>query len=193
MSEPIDIEQLLVETGAYLEGHFLLTSGLHSPHYYEKFRFLEDPRYNARVAAALAKKFQTREIDVIAGAAIGGILLAYEVARYFNVRCLFAERVDGELAFRRGFHIEPKEKVLLVEDIVTTGGSVMELLELVRETGGDVQGIGLVVDRSNGRFNPAENWHALYTAAVENYTPEECPLCEQGIPLTTRGRSGKSR
>ncbi|HKJ66832.1 MAG TPA: phosphoribosyltransferase family protein, partial [bacterium] len=117
--------------------------------------------------------------------------LAYEVARQFGVRCVFAERVEGVFTFRRGFHVDPEEKILLVEDIVTTGGSVLEVLDLVRQTGATVQGIGLIIDRSNGAFGPDVEWSALYTAAVENYQPDECPLCVQNIPLTSRGRSGK--
>lgn len=193
MNEHKNIEKLLIKTGAYMQGHFLLTSGLHSPHYYEKFRFLENPTYNEEISSALAGLFSDKEVDVVAGAAIGGILLAYEVARYFNARCIFAERVDGDLKFRRGFHVAPDENVLLVEDIVTTGGSVLELLRLVRQTEGSVQGVGVVVDRSNGAFDPDLDWHALYTAKVENYDPDECPLCRKGVPLTLRGRSGKTK
>jgi len=193
MANVFNMEQLLKESGAYLEGHFLLTSGMHSPHYYEKFRLLEDPKYNVQVAQSLAEKFKDKPVDVVAGAAIGGILLAYEVARQFEVRCVFAERVDGSFTFRRGFHIAPEENVLLVEDIVTTGGSVLEILELVRGTGATVQGIGLLVDRSNGNFQPGADWEALYTADVKNYQPEECPLCRDGIPMTSRGRTGKKK
>ncbi len=193
MADAFNMEQLLKESGAYLEGHFLLTSGMHSPHYYEKFRLLEDPEYNVRVAQALAEKFKDKPVDVVAGAAIGGILLAYEVARQFGVRCVFAERVDGSFTFRRGFHIAPEENVLLVEDIVTTGGSVLEILKLVQGTGATVQGIGLLVDRSNGNFQPGVDWKALYTAEVKNYQPEECPLCRDGIPMTARGRTGKKK
>ncbi len=191
MSDQFDMEQLLKESGAYLQGHFLLTSGMHSPHYFEKFRLLENPKYNSRISRALAEKFAGKEVDVVAGAAIGGILLAYEVARQFGVRCVFAERAEGDFTFRRGFRITPEERVLIVEDIVTTGGSVLEVLDLVRKTGALVQGIGLLIDRSTGTFDPAVEWASLYTAAVENYQPEECPLCEQNIPLTSRGRSGK--
>ncbi len=193
MTDQRQIENLLLQSGAFLQGHFLLTSGLHSPHYYEKFRFLENPDYNRRISSALAERFGEKDVDVVAGAAIGGILLAYEVARCFDARCIFAERVQGALAFRRGFHIDPGENVLLVEDIVTTGGSVLELRELVRETAGNIRGIGIVVDRSNGKFTTDEEWHALYTATVENYAPDDCPLCQQNVPLTSRGRSGKAK
>ncbi len=192
MTDNFDVEQVLRESGAFLSGHFLLTSGLHSPHYFEKFRILEDPKYNTLMSGELADHFRDRQIDVVAGAAIGGILLAYEVARQLGVRCLFAERVDDTFTFRRGFHIDCDDNVLLVEDVVTTGGSVMELFRLVQQTGADIQGIGLLVDRSNGKFQPECDWTALYTARVENYKPEECPLCKQDIPLTSRGRSGKS-
>jgi len=188
----LDIEQLLRESGAFLEGHFLLTSGMHSPHYYEKFRLLENPKYNEQVAQAIFDQFQEKNVDVVAGAAIGGILLAYEVARKFGVRCVFTERVDGNLTFRRGFEIRPDENVLVVEDIVTTGGSVLELCEVIRESGGAIQGVGIIVDRSNGKFNPDADWQALYTADVQQYQPEDCPLCRNDVQMTVRGRSGKT-
>lgn len=189
----LNIEQLLRESGAFLEGHFLLTSGMHSPHYYEKFRLLENPQYNAQVAESIWQQYQNKQVDVVAGAAIGGILLAYEVARKFGVRCVFTERVDGQLTFRRGFKIRPDENVLVVEDIVTTGGSVLEVCDVVQASGGTIQGVGIIVDRSNGTFHPDYEWHALYTADVEQFQPEECPLCIQNIPMTARGRSGKSK
>lgn len=188
----MDIEQLLRESGAFLDGHFLLTSGMHSPHYYEKFRLLENPQYNEQVAQAIYEQFQDEEVDVVAGAAIGGIILAYEVARKFGVRCVFTERVDGNLTFRRGFEITPNENVLVVEDIVTTGGSVLELCEVIRQSGGAIQGIGIIVDRSNGKFKPDVDWHALYTADVQQHQPEDCPLCRNDVPMTVRGRSGKA-
>ncbi|MEJ2051883.1 MAG: orotate phosphoribosyltransferase [Calditrichota bacterium] len=193
MSNSFDMETILRESKALLQGHFLLTSGMHSPHYYEKFRLLENPVYTSQVASALADRFQSKKIDVVAGAAIGGIILAYEVARAVGVRCMFAERMRNTFTFRRGFHIGPEENVLLVEDIVTTGASVLELRDLVRTTGARIQGIGILVDRSNGTFEPDEEWSALYTASVENYAPEECPLCKETIPLTSRGRTGKRR
>ena len=189
----MNIEQLLRETGAFLEGHFLLTSGMHSPHYYEKFRLLENPEYNEQVAGAIYETFRSEDVNLVAGAAIGGILLAYEVARRFGVRSVFAERVDGDLAFRRGFRIDPGENVLVVEDIVTTGGSVLELCDLIRAEDGNISGIGLLVDRSMGSFDPDIPWHALYTAQVEQYPPDECPLCRDDIPMTVRGRSGKEK
>lgn len=193
MTEPFDIEGLLRKSGAFLEGHFLLSSGMHSPHYYEKFRLLENPQYNVLVAEEIAKKFSEKSVDVVASAAVGGILLAYEVARAFNVRCVFAERVGGDLILRRGFQVAPDENVLLVEDIVTTGGSVIELYDVIEETGANICGIGIIVDRSNGKFNPNAEWSALYTAEVENYDPDECPLCAKGVPMTTRGRTGKHK
>ena len=191
MPNKLNIEKLLQESGAFLQGHFLLTSGMHSPHYYEKFRLLENPVYNQKVAEAIADRFRDKGIEVVASAAVGGILLAYEVARSLGVRCIFAERVHTELRFRRGFQVAENEKVLLVEDIVTTGGSVMELRELVAHYDGDVRGVGIIVDRSVGKFNPEVEWSALYTAEVENYKADECPLCKNNVPLTTRGRSGK--
>lgn len=183
---------LLVETGAILKGHFLFTSGLHSPTYVEKFQVLQHPRHTATLAAALAERFATDNVQVVVGPAMGGILLAHEVGKNLGTRALFTERENGSMTLRRGFTIEPGERVLVVEDIVTTGGSVKEVLDVVKAAGGTIVGVGIMVDRSGGTVDLGVRTEALLRLTKENfstetYQPENCPLCAAHIPLTKRG------
>ena len=138
-----EVQQLLRETGAILEGHFLLTSGLPSPLYVEKFQVLQYPWHTARLCAALAARFQGQGIQVVVGPTTGGIIMAYEIGKNLAVRGIFTERENGVMTLRRGFSIAPGEKVLVVEDIVTTGGSVREVMQVVRRHGGHVAGVGM--------------------------------------------------
>lgn len=182
-----EIMAILEQTGAYIEGHFLLTSGRHSDRYFEKFRVLEHPQYAEGLCRELARRFQDVPIDVVIGPAIGGIILAYEVARQLGARAIFAEREDGKMRLRRGFAIKPSENVLVVEDVVTTGGSIREVLELVEKTGGYIQGVGILMDRSGGAIDLGYRLEALVTLNIQSYEPTNCPLCKQGIPITQRG------
>lgn len=187
-----EVRALLVKTGAIMDGHFLLTSGLHSPHYVEKFNVLQHPAYTAQLCAAMAEKFKNANIETVVGPVTGGILLAHETGKSLGTRAIFTERVDGKMTFRRGFSLREGERVLIVEDIVTTGGSIKEVIEVVKETGAVPVAVSMLVDRSGGKANfgdvPAT---ALLTMEVETYAPENCPLCAQGIPMTKRGRTGK--
>lgn len=191
MIENHDLLGLLRKTGAILDGHFLLTSGNHSDVYVEKFRILENPEALDRLCQAMAAHFRDSRIELVVGAAIGGILLAGGVGRHLGVRHIFAERVNGKLEFRRGFLVSPGTRVLIVEDIVTTGGSVMELIDLLKENDAEIIGIVEMVDRSkNGiSFDPITK--TLLKLPSQSWKPENCPLCKQSIPLTSRGRSGK--
>jgi orotate phosphoribosyltransferase len=182
-----EVKQLFIETGAILEGHFLLTSGLHSPLYVEKFQVLQHPDYTATLCAALAKLFSHEGVEVVVGPVTGGILLAHEVGKSLGTRAIFTERENGKMTLRRGFVIKPGEKVLIVEDIVTTGGSVQEVLDVVREHGGIPVGIGMLVDRSGGKANFDVPHKALLQLSVTTYQPEECPMCKEGLPMTKRG------
>lgn len=183
--------ELFKKSGAYLEGHFLLTSGLHSPAYVEKFQVLQYPDYCDELCEGIAEKFKNEKIDVVAGPAVGGIVLAYGVARALGVRGIFLEREEGKLKLRRGFKIGEKERVLVVEDVVTTGTSVFEVLEaLAQEKAGNrIAGVGYLVDRSGvakvdfglPRQEP------LMRLDLPTYDPQDCPLCIQGLPLTKRG------
>ena len=187
-----EVRALLVETGAIMDGHFLLTSGLHSPHYVEKFNVLQHPAYTAQLCAAMAEKFKDAAIETVVGPVTGGILLAHETGKALGTRAIFTERVDGKMTFRRGFSLREGERVLIVEDIVTTGGSIKEVIEVVKAAGAVPVAVSMLVDRSGGKANFGDVPHtALLTMEVETYTPETCPLCAKGVPMTKRGRTGK--
>jgi len=178
------------EAGAYLDGHFLLTSGRHSNAYVEKFQVLQHPRHCAALCAAIAVDFADLKPDVVVGPAVGGILLAYETARALGVRGIFLEREDGKLALRRGFEIGPAERVLIVEDVVTTGTSVFEVLDALKaeKESGRVVGVGFLVDRSSGKVNfGVRRQKAQLTLELPTWDAADCPLCRQGVPLTKRG------
>ena len=187
-----EVRALLVQTGAIMDGHFLLTSGLHSPHYVEKFNVLQHPEYTAQLCAAMAEKFKDANIETVVGPVTGGILLAHETGKSLGTRAIFTERVDGKMTFRRGFSLRAGERVLIVEDIVTTGGSIKEVIEVVKAAGAVPVAVSMLVDRSGGKadFGDVPST-ALLTMDVETYAPETCPLCAKGVPMTKRGRTGK--
>jgi orotate phosphoribosyltransferase len=178
---------MLVKHGALLEGHFLLTSGLHSGQYVEKFQVLQYPKATEELCAGFAEKFRGEKIDVVIGPVTGGIVLAHETAKHFGTRAIFAERDNGQMTIKRGFEIKPGERVLVVEDVVTTGGSVQEVIDVVRGMGGIIAGVAILVDRSGGTVDFGAPAKAMLTLKIQNYTPEECPLCKKGIPLVKRG------
>lgn len=177
--------QLLKETGVMLEGHFLLTSGRHSDRYMQCAKLFQYPDISEEFSKELAGKFEGA--GLVAGPAIGGIILAYEVARQLKVSNIFAERENGVMTLRRGFSVSKGAKVLVVEDVVTTGGSVREVIDLVRSLGGEVIGVGSIVDRSDGKVDFGVPFHAVVSMEVKSYTPEECPLCLAGIPAVKPG------
>ena len=183
-----EVKELFIKTGAIMEGHFLLTSGLHSPLYVEKFQVLQHPKYTEQLCIALAEKFLEDNIEVVVGPITGGILLAHEVGKRLGTRAIFTERENGKMNLRRGFVIKPGERVLIVEDIVTTGGSIKEVLDVVVEQGGIPVGIGMLVDRSGGKASFGEvPYKALLNLDVTTYDPSNCPLCKENIPMTKRG------
>ena len=187
-----EVKELLIETGAIMDGHFLLTSGLHSPHYVEKFNVLQQPKYTQQLCEAMAEKFKDANIETVVGPMTGGILLAHETGKALGTRAIFTERVDGKMTFRRGFSLHEGERVLIVEDIVTTGGSIKEVIEVVKAHGGVPVAVSMLVDRSGGKANFGDvPCTALLHMDVETYQPEECPLCKQGIEMTKRGSTGK--
>lgn len=191
MSEK-EVEDLLIETSAIMEGHFLLTSGLHSPRYVEKFNVLQKPVYTEKLCRAMAEKFKNANIETVVGPVTGGILLAHETGKALGTRAIFTERENGKMTFRRGFTLHEGERVLIVEDIVTTGGSIREVIDVVKEHGGIPVAVSMLVDRSGGKatFGDVPST-ALLHMDVQTYKPEECPLCKAGIPMTKRGRTGK--
>lgn len=181
------ITEIFKATGTFMEGHFRLTSGLHSGLYVEKFRVLEHPNYTEILCREIANRYANDGITVVVGPAIGGVIIAYEVARALGVRSIFCEREEGKLTLRRGFHIKPDDRVLVVEDIVTTGGSVKEVLDVVASSGATIVGVGLLVDRSNGTVDLGYRTEALLTMQVTTYQPDDCPLCQQGLPIVKPG------
>ena len=187
-----EVEDLLIETSAIMEGHFLLTSGLHSPRYVEKFNVLQKPVYTEKLCKAMAEKFKDANIETVVGPVTGGILLAHETGKALGTRAIFTERENGKMTFRRGFTLHEGERVLIVEDIVTTGGSIREVIDVVKEHGGIPVAVSMLVDRSGGKatFGDVPST-ALLHMDVQTYQPAECPLCKQGIPMTKRGRTGK--
>ena len=191
MSEK-EVEDLLIETSAIMEGQFLLTSGLHSPRYVEKFNVLQKPVYTEKLCRAMAEKFKDANIETVVGPVTGGILLAHETGKALGTRAIFTERENGKMTFRRGFTLHEGERVLIVEDIVTTGGSIREVIDVVKEHGGIPVAVSMLVDRSGGKatFGDVPST-ALLHMDVQTYKPEECPLCKAGIPMTKRGRTGK--
>lgn len=192
MMTEAEVKELLIETNAIMEGHFLLTSGLHSQHYVEKFNVLQHPEYTEKLCQAMAEKFKDANIETVVGPVTGGILLAHETGKALGTRAIFTERVNGKMTFRRGFSLHPGERVLIVEDIVTTGGSVKEVIEVVKEHGGVPVAVSMLVDRSGGKVDFGDvPCTALLHLQVETYKPEECPLCQKGEPMTKRGSTGK--
>jgi orotate phosphoribosyltransferase len=190
----IDIEQRLLtifqETGALLEGHFQLTSGLHSARYLQCALVLQHPDHAEFVGRALAAKFSDDRVDAVVAPAIGGIIVAHETARAIGARALFTERDDGVMTLRRGFRLNRGERVLVVEDVVTTGGSTRETIEAVIEADGVVVGAGSLVDRSGGSVDLGVRRQSLLTLVVPSYDPSECPLCRQGVPPIKPGSRG---
>jgi orotate phosphoribosyltransferase len=187
-----DAERIFREAGAVMEGHFLLTSGLHSPIYWEKFRVLEQPRYTERLCRIIATHFQDQNVQLVAGPTTGGVIISYEVARQLGLRSIFAEREGDTRVFRRGFEIIPGERVLVVDDILTTGGSVREVISEVKRKGGQLVGVGVLVDRSEGAVDFGAPLFSCHKTSVPTYRPEECPLCRKGIPVRKPG-SGESQ
>ncbi len=182
MSEYLD---LLRSCGAFLEGHFLLSSGLHSGVYVEKFRLLEHPEYTARLAGVIADHFRDASIELVVGPLTGGVLVAHEVAKLLGVPLAFPERIEGQMEWRRGFAIKPGERVLVCEDVITTGKSVCEVIDAVHREGGVVIGIGVLIQR--GECNLKHEPFAVVKLNLETYAPDECPLCAKGIALEKRG------
>ena len=184
--------KLLRTTGAIMDGHFLLTSGLHSNLYIEKFRILENPIALNKVCKNMAEIVNKKNIDLVIGAAIGGILISGGVGRHLNLNHIFSERVDGKMELRRGFEIHEDQNILIVEDIITTGGSVVELIELVKKSSSNIIHILSLVDRSKDGINFGFPFSSLINIPSESWKKEECPLCQKGIAISKRGRSGKA-
>jgi len=173
--------------GAFLEGHFRLTSGLHSPGYLQSALVLQHPAEAEACGVAIADQVRALGVQAVLSPALGGIVIGQEVARALGVRAMFAERQDGSLTLRRGFTILPGEKVLVVEDVVTTGGSTRETIEVARAAGADVVGAASIIDRSGGNQGLDVPYFALVPISLPTYQPEACPLCARGLPVVKPG------
>jgi len=185
-------DQLLAifrKTNALQRGHFELSSGLHSGHYFQCAQFLQHPKLAAQVCKELANRFAKRRPTAVIGPAIGGVIVAYEVARALGVRALYAERVDAEMQIRRGFVLTPKDRIVIVEDVITTGESARKVAELVEALGAKVLGIGVLVDRSGGAVKFPRKWkyERLFVLDFGHFKPDECPLCKEDVPLAHPG------
>jgi orotate phosphoribosyltransferase len=182
------VEEILTKTKALLDGHFILTSGRHAGRYMQCAKILQYPEYTEQIAEFLAGEFANDEIDIVISPAVGAIVLGYELARKLKAVAIFAERQEGRMVLRRGFEIPEKSKVLVVEDVVTTGGSVLEVIELVKASGAWLAGVALLVDRSGGAVNFGVKTAAAYTTSIESYVADDCPLCREGkIPAVKPG------
>ena len=181
----------LIKSGAILEGHFLLTSGRHSNKYIEKFRLIEKPQYLDFVCSSMANLYKRKEINVVLGAAVGGILISGGVGQKLNVKHIFTERVNKVMELRRGFSLDKNSKVLIVEDIVTTGGSIFELIDVVKSYNAEVVGITSILDRNQEPINFGFPYKPLVQYPVDSWSSENVPDWLKKIPITKPGRSGK--
>lgn len=187
------ISEILKEAGVLMEGHFLLTSGRHSDKYLQCARIFRNTKYSRELCSELASFFAGDGIGLVIGPAMGAVQMAYEVSAHLNCENFFTERDEnGRMALRRGFEIIPGTKTLVVEDVVTTGGSVFEVIELVRAAGGIVAGVGSIVDRTGGKIDFGVKFKSVYCADVTSWIADECPLCKQGgIELVKPGSRKK--
>lgn len=190
--EPDDgVLNVFRSTGAYLSGHFRLTSGLHSSEYLQCALVLQHPQYAEKLGRKLAAGLQaaagSQKIQVVASPAIGGLIIGHEVARALGTRFIFAEREGGKMTLRRGFEVTPGETAVVVEDVITTGGSTREVIETLRQRGVRVLAAGSIIDRSGGQVDLGLPRVALETLTVVSHPPESCPLCAQGIPVVKPG------
>lgn len=181
-----EARHLLAELGVVRRGHFVRVSGRHSDAYVQCARAFERASQSEVICRELARKFQGSDAQAVLSAAVGGLILCYEVSRAMNLPCLYCERVDGAMTLRRGFRLEPGTRVLIVEDEVTTGASVREMVEIVRALGGEVVGIGCVVDKTDGKVDFGLPYQPIISIKVENYAKSDCPMCLRGQPVDIR-------
>ena len=187
MSERDQILSIFRSTEALLEGHFVLTSGRHSASYFQCAKVLQHPEYLTAFSIMIADEFEDQAPDVVISPAIGGVVLGTEVGTQLGCRTIFAERKEGDMVIRRGFHIEKGEKVLVVEDVITTGGSVKEVMDLVEKAGGNILGVGVLVDRSNGSVKLHNNQYSIVKLDAVSYGEDEVPDDLAAIPIQKPG------
>ena len=186
--------EMFRKSNALQRGHFELSSGLHSGHYFQCAQVLQYPKHTATIGAEMARRFRSAKPTVVIGPAAGGILIAYETARQLGARALYSERVDAEMQLRRGFTVTKKDRALITEDAITTGESARKVASLVESFGAKVVGIGGIVDRSSGKkvLFPGRKFVRLFALAFETFPPHDCPLCSEQIPVTRPGRTPKT-
>ncbi len=188
--EKNDILKIFEQAGAILKGHFLLTSGRHSDTYMQCAKLFVDPKLSKALCEELCKKLKELEIDLVASPAVGGIIMGYQMAQVLGSKNVFFERQEGVMTLRRGFSIEKGTRVLVVEDVVTTGGSVREVIEQCQKLGADVRAVASIVDRSGGKVDFGIPFYSLLAMDIISYEAEQCPLCKQGIPAVKPGSRG---
>lgn len=171
-------------TGALLEGHFVYTSGRHGAHFIQAARVVQFPNYTERLCRAIAERWKGEPIELVVGPATGGIILAYETARHLDCRAVFTEKDGNGMSLRRGFKLDSKTNVLVVEDVITTGGSVRKTIDHLRDRGARVAGVSVLIDRSGGEASFDCPYKPLAYLALRSYDPAECPGCAEGIPLS---------
>ena len=182
-----EIIKIFRQTEALLEGHFLLTSGRHSNQYFQCSKVLQYTNYNTQICEKITNHFNDLDIDTVIAPALGGIIVGQEVARQLNRKFIFAEREQAALTLRRGFSLKDNENVLVCEDVVTTGGSVFEVIEIVKSFNANVVGVGFIVDRSNGKVSFGYPQFSTLKVDAVSFLPDECELCKKGIPLVKPG------
>ena len=185
------IKQVLIKRQVLLDGHFLLTSGKHSQFYFEKFRILQYPDDAEQFCQNIADHFKDQGIQTVVGPTTGGIIIAFEVARLMGLKAIYAERTPEGRGFLRGMSLSPREKVLVVDDVMTTGGSVIETIDAVKRAGADLKGVAVFIDRSAKKPDFGAPFLGLYSEKVETFDPHDCPLCKKGIPLAKHGSNPK--
>lgn len=180
--------EIFDEAGVLLKGHFILTSGRHSDKYLQCSKIFRNTKYSEQLCGALAQKFAAKNIDVVVGPALGAIQMAYEVSRFLQCENYFTERQDGKMTLRRGFEIHKGQRVLVVEDVLTTGGTVKEVIEMLRGMGAEIVGVGSIVDRTGGNVDFGVPYQSVIKMDVKSYPADQCPLCKEGkIPAQKPG------
>jgi orotate phosphoribosyltransferase len=182
-----EILKLFRQTGALLSGHFRLSSGLHSGNYFQCALLLQNPDIAEKMCKQLAGYFKDDKPTRVVAPALGGVIVSYETARVLGVKSLFTERVEGKMTLKRGFELKKEDRVLVMEDVITTGLSTNEVLEVVRSTGASIIGVGCIVDRSGKTLDFGVNLKSLVRLDFPTYRQEDCPLCKKGVEITKPG------
>lgn len=188
MIDKSQVEKILKDSNALLTGHFLLTSGRHAENYMQCAKVLMEPKHTETLAKILAERFKEDKVDIVIGPAMGGMIIGYELARQLNAINIFTERVDGKMTLRRGFTIPKGSRVVIAEDVVTTGGSVQEVIKIVKENEGEVVGVGVLIDRTGGKIDLGTKLVSAYSVEITSYESENCPICKEGkLPVVKPG------